>query len=298
VTVGTKIENAELSPTGARALFEAHGEILTVPVERGDIRDLTNTVGVAERDPAWSPDGKWIAYFSDESGEYALHLRQQDGMGEVKRISLGHPPSFFYSPTWSPDSKKIAYSDKRLSLWFLNTEGGKPVHVDTNPYDGGPGTGFNPVWSPDSRWIAYTRQLDSSLHAVFVYGVGDKTAHQITDGLSDAASVAFDKNGKYLYFIASTDDGPTIASSMGAYKVPVTRSAYVVVLQKDLKSPLAPQSHEEEVAADTASKTPDKVDECKPEGEKAPGEAAGKSDKGGDKAAVNKDEEQARFERF
>jgi len=286
VNVGDKIEGAEISPTGARAVFEAHGEILTVPVEHGDIRNLTNTVGVAERDPAWSPDGEWIAYFSDESGEYALHLSRQDGMGEVKKINLGNPPSFFYSPTWSPDSKKIAYSDKRLNLWYLNIADGRPVHVDSNPYDAGPGSGFNPTWSPDSRWIAYARQLDSSLRAVYVYGVEDKALHQITDGLSDAASVAFDKNGKYLYFIASTDDGPAIASSMGAYKVPITGNAYVVVLQKDLKSPLAPQSDEEKVAQDTSAgaKAPGNLadtDECKP-GE----EGAGKSDQGGGKAGA------------
>ena len=136
VAAGDQIENADISPTGARAVFEAHGEILTVPVEHGDIRNLTNTPGVADRDPAWSPDGKWIAYFSDESGEYALHLRSQDGMGEVRKISLGNPPSFFYSPTWSPDSKKIAYSDKRLNLWYVDIDAGKPVLVDTNPYDG------------------------------------------------------------------------------------------------------------------------------------------------------------------
>ena len=295
VNVGDKIVNAEISPTGARAVFETHGEILTVPVEHGDIRNLTNTVAVAERDPAWSPNGKWISYFSDESGEYALHLRQQDGMGEVKKINLGGPPSFYYSPTWSPDSKKIAYSDKRLDLWYLDIEAGKPTHIDTNPYDG---ARFHPVWSPDSRWIAYTRQLESSLRAVFIYGVEDKTVHQITDGLSDTASIAFDKNGKYLYFLASTDDGPVIASSMGAYKVPVTRSAYVVVLQKSLKSPLAPQSDEEKVVADTsaganAPGAPADADECKPEGEaKAAGEAAaGKPDKGDDKgAAASKDE--------
>ena len=289
VNVGDKIENAGISPSGARAVFEAHGEILTVPVEHGDIRNLTNTAAAAERDPAWSPDGKWIAYFSDESGEYALHLRQQDGMGEVKKINLGNPPSFFYSPAWSPDSKKIAYTDKRLNLWFLDIEGGKPVRVDTNPYDGG--QVFNPVWSPDSRWIAYTRQLDSSLRAVFVYNVEEKTTHQVTDGLSDASSVAFDKNGHYLYFLASTDDGPAIASSMGAYRVPVTGSAYVVVLQKDLKSPLAPQSDEEKVASDTPAGSAPETDECHPGGEaKAAGDAA-KSDKGGDKAAAaNKDE--------
>src|SRR5204862_1855908 len=105
-----RIENAGVSPTGARALVEGRGEILTVPVEKGDARNLTNTPGVAERDPAWSPDGKRIAYFSDESGEYALHLRNQNGTGDVKKIGLGGKPSFFYSPTWSPDSKKIAFT--------------------------------------------------------------------------------------------------------------------------------------------------------------------------------------------
>ena len=287
VNVGDRIENANISPTGARAVFEAHGEILTVPVEHGDVRNLTNTTGVAERDPAWSPNGKWIAYFSDESGEYALHLRQQDGLGEVKKIKLGDPPSFYYLPTWSPDSKKIAYSDKRSNLWYLDVDAGKPtILVDTNPYADGPGSGFNPVWSPDSRWLAYTRQLDSSLRSVFVYGVEDKTAHQVTDGLSDAASAAFDKNGKYLYFFASTDVGPVIASSMGGFKVPVTRSAYVVVLRKDLKSPLAPQSDEEKVASDKSAGE----DECKPEGEGKPEErpTGTTSDKGGDKAAEEK----------
>jgi tricorn protease len=276
VNAGEQIENADISPTGARAVFEAHGEILTAPVEHGDIRNLTNTTGAAERDPQWSPDGKWIAYFSDESGEYELYLRTQDGQGDVRKINLGNPPSFYYSPKWSPDGKKIAYSDKRLNLWYVDVEkdGGKPVLVDTNPYDGGPGSGFDPAWSPDSKWIAYTRQLDSTIRAVFVYGMEGKATHQVTDGLSDAASVAFDKNGKYLYFFASTDDGPAIAASMGAYKIPVTRSAYVVVLRSDVKSPLAPQSDEEKIAAAGAAKNAADTDECKAEGEGGAGAAA------------------------
>ncbi|MGB7728882.1 MAG: PDZ domain-containing protein [Candidatus Acidiferrum sp.] len=283
--VGDQIQAADISPSGARAVFEAHGEILTVPVEHGDVRNLTNSPGVADRDPAWSPDGKWIAYFSDETGEYALHLSPQDGMGKVRKINLGEPPSFFYSPTWSPDSKKIVFSDKRLNLWYLDIDAGKPIKIDTNAFDE---ANFNPAWSPDSRWVAYARQLDSSVHAVFVYGVEDKTVHQVTDGLSDAVSVTFDKNGKYLYFFASTDFGPTISSSMGAYKVPVTRSAYVVVLRKDMKSPLAPQSDEEKVASDKSAP----VDDCKPEGEGKPEEkpAADKSDKTADKSADKKDE--------
>ena len=138
-----RIRFAGISPTGARAVFGARGEILTVPAEKGDIRNLTNTPAVAERDPAWSPDGKSIAYFSDESGEYALHVRDQSGMGEVRKIDLGAPPSFFYSPTWSPDSLKIAYTDKRLNLWYVSLEGKKPpVRVDTDTY-AGPGQSFN-----------------------------------------------------------------------------------------------------------------------------------------------------------
>ena len=99
-----------MSPSGTRAVFEARGEILTVPAEKGDIRNLTNTPGAADRDPAWSPDGKSIAYFSDESGEYSLTFARQDGRGEVKKIKLGDAPSFFYNPSWSPDSKWIAYA--------------------------------------------------------------------------------------------------------------------------------------------------------------------------------------------
>ena len=245
VPVAGQIQGAAISPTGSRAVFEAHGDILTAPVEHGDIRNLTNSPAVAERDPAWSPDGRWIAYFSDESGEYALHLRSQDGISDVRKIDLGSPPSFYYSPVWSPDSKKIVYSDKRLNLWYLDLESRKPTLIAVSPYDGGPGNGFDPAWSPDSRWIVYTRELDSTFSAVFVYGVDTKTSHQITDGLSDASSAAFDKSGRYLYFLASTDVGPVIASSMGGFKVPVTRSGYVVVLSKDRKSPLAPQSDEE-----------------------------------------------------
>ncbi len=288
VDAGEHIENGDISPTGARAVFEAHGEILTVPVEHGDIRNLTNTPGAADRDPSWSPDGKWIAYFSDESGEYALHLRSQDGMGDVRKIDLGKPPSFFYSPTWSPDNKKIAYTDKRLNLWYVDIDAGKPVLVDTNPFDG---ANFNPAWSPDSRWMAYTRQLDSSLHAVFIYGLADGSKHQITDGLSDTASAAFDKNGKYLYFFASTDVGPTLAASMGAFKIPVTRSAYVVVLRSDLKSPLAPQSDEEKVASDKSAAP---ADDCKPsqeEGKPAEKPAADTSAKGDDKSSAQKKDE-------
>jgi tricorn protease len=126
-----RIQSAAISPTGARALLAARGEILTVPAEKGDVRNLTNTAAVVERDPSWSPDGKSIAYLSDASGEYALYIRDQSGLGEPRRIDLGTPPTFYYSPTWSPDSKKIAYTDKRLNVWYVDLQKKTPVRVDT-----------------------------------------------------------------------------------------------------------------------------------------------------------------------
>ncbi|HSL53514.1 MAG TPA: PDZ domain-containing protein, partial [Pyrinomonadaceae bacterium] len=257
VKVARNLSAAALSPTGARALFQARGEIITVPAEKGDARNLTNTPGAAERYPAWSPDGKLIAYFSDESGEYALHLRDQTGMGEVKKINLGTPPSFFYSPVWSPDSKKIAYTDKRLNLWYIDVEKGTPVKVDTNTYEN-PFRVMDPNWSPDSRWITYTKQLDNRLGAVFIYSIETAKTNQITDGMSDARFANFDKNGKHLFFTASTDVGPTTGwLDMSSFNHPITRSVYVVVLRKDLPSPIAPESDEEKVKEE-------KKDEAKP----------------------------------
>ncbi|HWO00064.1 MAG TPA: PDZ domain-containing protein [Blastocatellia bacterium] len=245
--IAARISTGTLSPTGARAVFEARGEIITVPGEKGDARNLTNTPGAAERDPSWSPDGRRIAYFSDESGEYELHLRDQSGMGPVQKINLGASPSFYYSPTWSPDSKKIAYTDKRLNLWYVQVDGGTPVKVDTNTYEN-PFRIMDPTWSPDSRWITYTKQLKNRLGAVFIYSLESGKSSQITDGLSDARFACFDKNGKYLYFTASTDIGPTTGwLDMSSFQHPVTRSVYVVVLRKDLPSPLAPESDEEKI---------------------------------------------------
>jgi tricorn protease len=243
IKVARQIRHAGLSPAGVRAVFEAHGEILTVPAEKGDIRNLTNSPGIAERDPAWSLDGKQIVYFSDESGEYQLHLRAQNGRGSVKKYALGDPPSFYYGPTWSPDGKKIAYTDKRLNVWILDLASGQSTKVDTNTYDE---RTLDPTWSPDSRWLAYTKMLKNYLNAVFVYDVTSGKKHQLTDGLSDARFPAFDAQGKYLYFTASTDIGPTIGGGeMSAMNRPVTRNVYLIVLAADQPSPLAPESDEE-----------------------------------------------------
>jgi len=276
----TQLVHARISPTGARAVFEAHGEIVTVPAEKGDARNLTNTPGVAEREPAWSPDGKSIAYFSDESGEYALHVRDQSGMGAVKKIDLGKPPSFFYSPVWSPDSKKIAYNDKRLNLWYVDVDHPTPVKVATDRFDS-PLQEFDVQWSPDSKWLTYTLQLENHMRGVYVYSLETQKATQITDGMSDAVFPVFDKNGKYLYFTASTNMGLTTGwLDMTSEDHPVTRSVYVAVLRKELPSPLAPESDEEKADA----KKDDDADKAAAEGDKP------KSAADSDKAKSKEDE--------
>jgi tricorn protease len=272
------IQNFGISPTGARAVFEAWGEIFTVPTDKGDIRNLTRSPAVADRDPAWSPDGKSIAYFSDDSGEYELCIRGQNGLGEVRHINLGTPPSFFYTPAWSPDGKKIAYSDKRMNLWYVDLDKPQPKLIDTDYFGGFSATQFSQTWAADSKWIAYTRQLPSGLHGVFVYSLEQAKAFQITDGMSDALYPVFDKNGKYLYFTASTDTALSTAGlDMSSDEHRVSRSAYVAVLSKDLPSPLAPESDEEKIGAD---KDKDKDKEKDKNKDK---------DKAGDNAAADKD---------
>ncbi len=239
-----RIQTAAISPTGARALFGVRGEVLTVPAEKGDIRNLTNSTNVVERDPAWSSDGKSIAYFSDESGEYALFVRDQNGLGEIRKFDLGNPPTFYYSPVWSPDSKKIAYTDKRLNVWYIDLEKKNPVRVDMDTYASS--SQLNPSWSPDSRWLAYTKQLRNYLHVVFIYSLEQGKSYQVTDGMSDSLYACFDKEGKSLYFTASTDVALSSGwLDMSSIQRPISRSVYVAVLKKDLPSPLAPESDEE-----------------------------------------------------
>lgn len=247
-----QLTDGRLSPTGQRAVFEVRGEILTVPAEKGDVRNLTRTPALMERDPAWSPDGRSIAYFSEESGEYALHVRSQDGTGETRKFGLGAPPSFFYRPKWSPDSTRIAYSDKRGNYWYLTLTNPVPVKVDSAVYGAVDPAALS--WSPDSRWIAYARDLTNLNHAIFLHSVSENKSYQLTDGMGDAAWPVFADSGRYLYFAVSTDVGPTLgAGDLSAINRPVTRSVYLAVLDKSLPSPFAAESDEEKVEASTNS---------------------------------------------
>jgi len=283
-----QVQNIGVSPTGVRVVAEAHGDIFTLPVEKGDTRNLTKTPGSAERDPAWSPDGKSVAYFSDASGEYQLYIRDQDGLHAPKVIDLGPNPSYFYGPRWSPDSKHIAYSDKHLHLWYVDVDGGKPVLVAIG-LRGSFGASTELSWSPDSQWIGYTRDLENQLHAVFLYSLATHTSTQITDGMSNAAHPVFDPSGKFLYFAASTNNGPSDAGiDLSSLDRATSSSAYVIVLAKDGISPVPPESDEEKTAAEADKKTDDTKTAAKKDEDKTQDKDVAKGDE--KKDAAKKDE--------
>ncbi|MBA3659997.1 MAG: PD40 domain-containing protein, partial [Gemmatimonadales bacterium] len=254
VPVGDKLQHPALSPTGVRAAFEARGEIFTVPAKKGDARDITRTPGATERFPSWSPDGQTLAYFSDAGGAYHLELRGQLGTGAPRTIKLGDADTYYSHSSWSPDGKRIAYSTSRGELWYAEVASGRVVKVATEPLGPGFGDGWFPSsWSPDSRWLAYARSIKNRLGAVFVHEVQRGKSTQVTDGLSDVRTPAFDASGKYLYFVASTDAGPASDFSMTTYDHPITRSLYAIVLRDDQPSPLAPESDEEKAKGDSAA---------------------------------------------
>ena len=253
------IRNASISPSGARAVFGFRGEIVTVPAEKGDPRNLTNTTGVHERNPVWSPDGKSIAYFSDESGEYQLFIQPQDGKGKVRKFKLGGS-GFYAAPVWSPDSRKISFTDNARTLYWLDVKTGavKKIASETLYEPGAFGT-VRGVWSPDSKWIAYTLNTAAYFQRVYLYSIAQNKSYSVTEGLSDVSDVVFDESGKYLYFFASTDAGPIKHwFAMSNADMRMTRAIYLATLRKDIPSPLAKESDEEEGPEQEEEKEDDK----------------------------------------
>ncbi|SNR15379.1 S41 family peptidase [Tenacibaculum jejuense] len=258
---GRSLTNPNVSPKGKRAIFEHRGEIFTVPKENGTWRNLTNSPGVADRSPIWSPKGDKVAWFSDKSGEYELVLADQDGQNQ-QYISLPNP-TFYFRSDWSPDGKHIAYTDTDFNIWIINLDTKKTFKVDTDRY-AHPNRSMNPVWSPDSDWIAYAKQNDSHFKSIFAYQISTKKKVQITDPIADAISPVWDASGKYIYTLASTNYGLKSGwLDMSSYDPSVSRNLYAVVLNSKDKAPNLPKTDEEAVKKDkTASK--DKKEAKKP----------------------------------
>jgi tricorn protease len=249
--VSPRATNASLSPTGQRALFEARGEIFTVPVEHGDARNLSRSSDAADREPIWSPDGRHIAWFRDRGDGYHLVIAPQDGMGEERRIDIGES-KMAWEATWSPDGARIAFVDDDVRVRVVDVKSGRVATADhggVNIERGGMGL----TWSPDSKWLAYAKSFANNFRRVVVWGVGDGAPRPLTDALADATSPSWDRDGRHLYFLASTNLalGSGWANTSSIRSQP-TYAPYVMVLRDDDPTPFPLRSDEEPVKVDSA----------------------------------------------
>jgi tricorn protease len=239
------VRGVSVSPSGSRVAAEFRGEIVTVPAEKGDARNLTNSPGVHERSPAWSPDGKTIAYFSDEGGEYQLVLAPQSGKGAAKKVKLAGS-GFYFDPIWSRDSEKVLFRDNADTLYWLDVKTDKVTKI-VEPKNG-LGRGLNPSsWSPDSKAVAYAMNTPAKISRVYAYSLERNTSVPVTDGMTEATEPVFDAGGKYLYFLGSNDTGMSkhgFSQSAADSRQP-RWSLNLVVLRKDLPSPFLRESDEE-----------------------------------------------------
>jgi tricorn protease len=239
---------ADISPAGSRVVFDFRGEIITLPAEKGDPRNITLTTAVHEKYPAWSPDGKSIAYFSDAPGEYALFIKSQDGKGEPRSFKL-NGTGFYAYPRWSPDSKKISFVDNGRNLYVLEVESSVIKKIDSDEIFC-PGV-FRDIfgdWSSDSKWFVYTKLIGTNFSVVNLYSTDQQKIFPVTHGMSDASDPVFDPNGEYIYFFASTDAGPVVNwFDLSNQDMRSTNSIYLATLRNDVISPFTKESDEETI---------------------------------------------------
>ncbi len=239
--VSNFIESYDVAPGGKRIVVAARGEVFTVPAQKGDPRNLSHTPGARERSVTWSPDGKWVAYISDESGEDEIYIVRQDGLGKPRQITT-NSQGYRFRPVWSPDSKKLAFADKNLKLYIVDVLTRKVTFVDSatrweiRDYS----------WSPDSKWLAYAKPLSNDMNSIFIYHLPTGKIHPVTSEMTNDYAPVFDPEGKYLYFISSRDYNPLLGNFEMSYVYRNMDRVYVMTLRKNEKSPFAPESDEVE----------------------------------------------------
>jgi len=267
--VSDQITSFGLSPDGKRALFGAHGEVFTVPAEHGNVRNLTATPGVHERASAWSPDGKWIAYISDKTGEDEIYIAAQDGTGEPRQLTR-NADTYKYQPFWSPDGKKLLWDDKLQRLSYVDIETKEVVQVvkaerwELQRF----------AWSPDSRWIAYAKPEVEGMMKVYLYSLDSKKTVEVTDGWYSSSEPCFSPDGKYLFFVSDRDFNPIYSATEFDHAYLSMSRVYFVTLAADTKSPFEPKSDEVAVKKEEAKPAPAAKPEIKPAAGKDTGSAA------------------------
>ncbi len=243
-----------ISPNGTRALFDARGELLTVPAEHGITQNLTRTDGVAEHNPDWSPNGKWIAYFSDAEGEYNLYTRNADGSGEATKLT-SFTKNYYEGTMWSPDSKKIAFVDQLGNLFYIDVASKKITTVTTS--SASEIRDFD--WSPQSDWIAYSDGSPSSLfHSeIHAYELSSAKTLRLTTGFYSAQDPEFSADGKYLFYSSNRSFSPIYSDVDATWIYANSTVLMATPLLKETASIIAPRNDVEEVEEDAPAEDKD-----------------------------------------
>src|SRR5213075_2320196 len=260
------LESVCLAPDGERTIVVSRGDLFSVPAKHGTPRNLTKTSGAHERDAVWAPDGKWIAYNSDATGENELYVRAQDGKGEPVQVTSG-ADTYYYAIKWSPDSKKLAWSDRLQRLRFVDVASKTVTQVDQDKF--GEIEVFN--WSPDSQWIAWGRPEDNGLSRAYLYSLASKQQTAVTDNWYNATEPTFSDDGKYLLLASARDFKPTFGDEEFSNIYRDMERVYMVTLAKDTENPLEPKSDEVGKADQKREKEKEKeAAEKKPEAKATP----------------------------
>jgi tricorn protease len=267
------INSWSIAPDGKRLAFDGRGDVFTVPAKTGITKNLTSTSGVHERDVAWSPDGQFIAYISDKTGEDEIYIQKQDGSEPAIQVTK-NADTYKYGPLWSPDSKKLLWSDKMLRLQYAEIDS-KAVTVVDQAQDG---EFFSFCWSPDSKWISYSRPEHGSVSRIWVYEVSSKDKHPVTDTWYEASEPVFSSDGKYLFFSSDRDFNPTYSRTEWNHSYSDMTKVYFITLQKSTPSPFAPENDEVAVKKEDKAASDDKGD--KKDGKKEEKKDEKKKDEG------------------
>jgi len=259
VSVADNVANYEIAPDGKRALFGARGDVFTVPARHGPIRNLTDSPGVHERNSKWSPNGKWIAYISDASGEDEIYIVPQDGTGPAKQITR-NAETYKYRIEWSPDSRKILWADKRLRLRFVSVRIGEITEVDKS--DKWEFRDYS--WSPDNRWIVYTKPEVEMMNKIYLYSLRNKKSYELTDGWYSASNPKFSSNGKFVFFISDRDFNPIYSRTEWNHAYQEMSRIYLLTLAKSTDSPFKPKSDEVEIKPEEKAKKKADVEKTDP----------------------------------